>query len=190
MEGKWACFYRIGYLLAYFSNLWRSRHTYSILKNIKCNSSIELGAGTGLMANYLSKKTSVNITLLEKDRLLAERLKMRFPHKEIINTDFFKFKTSRKWGLVYSIGVIEHYQDKQRLDAIKVHKKLSSKYILIAVPTNSVFRKLFLHPLVEYSVGYEKLYNPGELVSEFRQCGLKMIDIKQNILGVTVLAQL
>lgn len=187
-QNSWSRFYQTFFLFAQLSSIWRARHTYSLIRDLKINTLLELGAGTGLCAQFLASKTRAQTTLLEKDPQLATKLKEENPDKEIIQADLFKFNTKRKWDLVYSLGVIEHFSDKQRIKAIKTHQKLSSQYVLIAVPMNSSIRKCLISLEKAYSISC-KLYQTGELEKEFQKAGLKPWRIKKNVLGITILSK-
>ncbi len=193
-QGPWSRLYQSFYLLAYLSSLWRARHTYSLVRDLKINSLLELGAGTGLCAHFLAAKTKAQTALLEKDAQLAVKLKEKYKDKKIIQADLFNFNTKKKWDLVYSLGLIEHFPDEQRIKAIKLHRKLSSKYILIAVPVVSFIKRYLFYPSIKfYSSRYDlvppKLYQPGELEKEFQKAGLKPWRIKKNPLGITILSK-
>lgn len=188
-QNSWSRFYQTFFLFAQLSSIWRARHTYSLIRDLKINTLLELGAGTGLCAHFLASKTKAQTSLLEKDRQLIAKLKEKNPDKEIIQADLFKFNIKRKWDLVYSLGVIEHFPDEQRIKAIKIHQKLSSQYVLVAVPVESFIRKYLFYPLEKmYPVSY-RLYRPGELEKEFQKAGLKPWRIKKNVLGITILSK-
>lgn len=193
-QSGWSDFFQTFYLLAYLSSVWRARHTYSLIRDLKINTLLELGAGTGLCAHFLAAKTKAQTTLLDKDRQLVTKLKEKYPDKEIIHADLFNFSTKRKWDLVYSLGLIEHFPDEKAIKAIKIHKKLSSQYVLIAVPVESFIMKYLFYPLrryqlSKYHLSYHKFYKPGDLEKEFQKAGLKPWRIKKNPLGITILSK-
>jgi len=192
-QNNWSKYFQTFYFLAYLSSFWRARHTYSLINDLKIKTFLELGAGTGLCAHFLATKTKARATLLDKDSCLTKNLKKRYPDKKIINADLFNFNTKKQWDLVYSLGVIEHFSDEQRIRAIEIHKKLSSQYILIAIPIESLVRKYLFYPLEnyylnKYHLNYQ-LYQPGDLEKEFQQAGLQPWRIKKNSLGATILAK-
>lgn len=188
-ESSWGNYYNKYLFLARLSSLWRSRYTYNLIKDLKIRSILELGAGTGYCSSYFANKFKVKPTLLDKDKLIVDKLKTRFPGFEIIHSDLFDFKTKRHWELVFSLGVIEHFQKKQRIEAIKIHKRFSSKYVLIAVPLKSFVRNYLLRSHTADYVGYEKLYNQDELIEECNKADLKYWKITTNPLGITILAK-
>lgn len=171
------------------TSIWRSRQTYSLLKDIRILSFLELGAGTGYCAQYLYKRSGAAVSLLDKDRNLIKNLKIRYPHFQIINNDLFKFRSNRKWDLVYSLGVIEHFSPHLRLNAIQVHRNLSAKYVLIAVPKKSFIQEHLLSILYNRYLDPFKLYTPKELFVEIRKAKLKILKVKIDPISITVLAQ-
>ncbi len=186
---NWHGFFQENFLLNYFTSFWRSRNTYNIIKRHKIKSILELGAGTGLCAKYLSEKTQAAITLLDRDPNLVEILKVRFPNFDIVKKDLFKFKTRQKWDLVYSLGVIEHFSSQQRIQALKIHRHLSRKFILISVPTDSFIQKNILYPIYTKYIGPYKMYQPQEMINEIKQAELKIIKVSISLFSMTVLAE-
>lgn len=107
-------------------------------KNIK--SSIELGGFPGYYTVFLKKYHHLDTTLLDYfvhpplvDELLAvNQLKREDIH--VIETDLFQFNTEKKYDLVLSCGLIEHFKDTE--DIIKRHIDLVSDNgkLLITLP--------------------------------------------------------
>ena len=64
---------------------------------------IEIGPGTGVFTQYFYKK-GVDLILIEKDNLLAEKLTELFPNAKIINRDFLELNLN-------SLGLKSHEKD-------------------------------------------------------------------------------
>lgn len=186
----WGEYYSKNAYLALITNQWRKRHTFSLIRNLDIKNALEIGAGTGFCADFFAKKKHLKLTLLDNDKKIIKRLKNTHPDKQIVHADILQFETQQKWDLVYSLGVIEHFKDNDREKVITMHKKLSSNYVLIAVPVDSFIRRKILNPIIERQIGYEKLYRKHELKKEMVAAGLKPIKTKSNFLGTTILAQI
>ncbi|MGY3055043.1 SAM-dependent methyltransferase [Pedobacter sp. UYEF25] len=93
------------------------RQLAQVIKENKIESAIELGGFPGYYAVFLKKYFQLEVTLLdyfvhppvinqllEKNGLSAKDIK-------IIETDLFNYQTDKKYGLVLSCGLIEHFND-------------------------------------------------------------------------------
>ena len=164
---------------------WRKRNSFgwktyswlatkSVLKalqGLRIKSVLELGGGSGLAAKKIAQHFRSKLTLLDNDQGAYEAF-LKFSNcGEYLRKDALSFKTKRKWDLVFSLEVLEHFPKKQRLEFIKIHQRLSLKYILIAAPSNSWFRRgySFLR-----SSSIEKLYSEKEFKDEIKEAGLKL----------------
>lgn len=100
---------------------------------------IEFGSGTGVLALYLSTLNK-KITVLDKDKDMINLSKKYFLNKfkngniKYICEDIKSFKVKDKYDVCYSIGILEHYSDKQIIDLIVKQTKISN-YIIFGIPT-------------------------------------------------------
>lgn len=150
---------------------------------------LELGGGSGLAAKAITQKLKARLTLMDNDPGAYEAFKRFSNYGEYLRKDFFSFQTKRRWDLVFSLGVIEHFSKDKRIEAIKIHRCLSSKYVLIAVPANSWLRRNFLHKKQNKVIPYEKLYSLDGLKKEFIEVGLGPWRSGENIWAVWVLSR-
>ncbi|MBU3907052.1 MAG: class I SAM-dependent methyltransferase [Nanoarchaeota archaeon] len=124
-----------------------------LLKDVKFKEPIkilEFGCGTGYLDLFLAKKFNVKkITAIELNKKMVEITRKTLApldcEKEIVNKDFFKFKTNEQYNLVHSQGVIEHFDSKKRLELLKKHYDSTKKggYCIVYFPTPSIAYRFF-----------------------------------------------
>jgi len=100
---------------------------------------LEIGCGTALEILAPLSARGFRVTGIDKEKDMIELAKHNFKmlglKGRFINQDIFKFNTNKKFDLVLSIGLIEHFSKNKILELVKLHKKLSEKYIVLIVPT-------------------------------------------------------
>lgn len=126
---------------------------YIIENFVKNKSIIEIGGYPGLILAFIKLKYNSNVHLLDYyvDQDLINNIEScnGLPKNSIqlINTDFFKYKTEQKFDFVFSNGFIEHFADTD--DVIKRHIDLMSNksQLLILLPNlrglNGLIHKWF-----------------------------------------------
>ncbi|MBK5194555.1 MAG: methyltransferase domain-containing protein [Proteiniphilum sp.] len=104
------------------------------------DSFIEIGGFPGLFAAWFYKQGITDVTVLDfhMEREIVRKLEKINGLKEdsiqCIHTDFFTFKSEKKYDVVFSSGFIEHFEDTR--DVIKRHVELLSEngQMLILIP--------------------------------------------------------
>ena len=71
----------------FFVNENLGNYIINILANSNCTSVVEIGPGLGFFTEKLVKKFK-NVTVIEKDKEIAQNLKFQFPKVLVINNDF------------------------------------------------------------------------------------------------------
>ena len=71
----------------FFVNENLGNYIINILANSNCTSVVEIGPGLGFFTEKLIKKFE-NVTVIEKDKEIAQNLKFQFPKVLVINNDF------------------------------------------------------------------------------------------------------
>lgn len=102
---------------------------YDLLKKIKFNEPIqilEFGCGTGYINFCLSKKFNIKkITLVDLNKRMLSVSRKALSNvdfkTEFINENFFNIKYYKKYHLVHSQGVIEHFEKNKRIQLLKKH---------------------------------------------------------------------
>jgi len=116
----------------------KRKELYNLLNKYPKNSKIlEAGCGTSALSIYLSKKLNITGIDLNKDMLyLAKKMntsfngKVKYYSEDIFNMSF----KSNSFDVVYSHGVLEHFNESKIINAINEGLRVSKKYI-ISVPT-------------------------------------------------------
>lgn len=101
---------------------------------------IELGAGTGILALYISTMNNNKVDALDKDYdmiLLSRKYFLsKFENSNInyLCEDIRNINVIEKYDVCYSIGILEHYNDSEIIELI--NKQISiSDYVIFGVPT-------------------------------------------------------
>lgn len=139
------------------------------------------------MAKLIGRKFNYQLTLIDNNRE-AYRLFRRISNfGQYVFKDFFKYHPRRKFDLVFSFGVIEHYPIRwKRLEVIKLHKRLAGKYVAIFVPKDCWLVRQFFHFPEK---GFEKLYRQEELEKELKDAGFHVLQFFENIRAIGYLCE-
>lgn len=134
----------------YWDNYWSNYQYDSIPKKLvfekymplisKGNDFIEIGGFPGLFAAAFYLRGIKDITILDfyinKDLIRNFEIKNNLPEGTIkyIESDFFDFKSEKKYDIVFSYGFIEHFEN--TTDVINRHINLMSENgkLLIIIP--------------------------------------------------------
>ncbi len=100
---------------------------------------LEVGCGTGVVSTYLANK-GFDVTSLDKDQemlKIAKEISMNYskrPH--FIKKDINKLNYPRNhFGVVFSHGVLEHFNDSQIIYLLKEQLKICHT-LIFSIPTN------------------------------------------------------
>lgn len=154
----------------------------------KLNSSIEIGGFPGHYSIYLKKKFGFEVSLLDyvihegiiKKLQLQNRLKT--DDIEIIEGNIFEFETKKRYDLVFSNGLIEHFDDTELI--IKKHVELlsDSGTLFISLPNfrgfNGWLQKNF--DKENYAIHNISSMDIKRLTDICKKLNLKNIEVKYN----------
>jgi len=123
--------------------------------NLNQKSFIEIGCAPGRYLIFFNKEFNCDVSGIEytneginmtKDNLKIENIPIN-----LINEDIMKLKTDRKWEIVFSAGLIEHFKEPKKI--INKISENNSKYIITIIPNyrylNLLFLKLFRKDLIK-----------------------------------------
>lgn len=169
------------------------------LKLSSKSSIIELGCGTGKNSLKMSKIYGSKISLIDNCNLILRRAKKNFEKNNVkanfILKNVFKINTKKRYDLVLSDGLIEHFTGSKRKKLFKIHKSLMKDggYLLFFVPLSSSlywFSRKFLEKLGLWKWDEVPLFKE-EILEFCHENNLKPIKISNLFFGlwVGVLAQ-
>lgn len=159
-----------------------------IIVNNSIKTSLEIGGFPGHYSIYLKKKFNIDVTLLDyviHEDIIKKLLSCNRLEEEeliILEANIFKFKESRKYNLVFSNGLIEHFDDTKLI--IQKHTDLLSSggVLFLSLPNfkslNGWFQKKF--DLANYEKHNINSMDLELLKSICQELGLKNIDVKYH----------
>ena len=101
---------------------------------------MELGAGTGVLALYISSLYNNKVDALDKDHDMISLSKKYFLSKfknsniNYLCNDIRNINIKEKYDVCYSIGILEHYNDDEIIELINKQVAIS-KYVIFGIPT-------------------------------------------------------
>ncbi len=101
---------------------------------------MELGAGTGVLALYISSLYNNKVDALDKDHDMISLSKKYFLSKfknsniNYLCNDIRNINIKEKYDVCYSIGILEHYNDDEIIELIN-KQVFISKYVIFGIPT-------------------------------------------------------
>lgn len=100
---------------------------------------MELGSGTGILALKIASLGN-KVIALDSDKDMIALSKKYFlkefdnPSITYINKDIREYDVKGKFDVIYSIGILEHYTDKEIVELINKQLVLSN-YVIFGIPT-------------------------------------------------------
>jgi len=181
------------FLLEFLDNI-QSRGCFQIyLKLLKCKklpkkiNIIELGSGTGKLSLKLYKFfNNCKCTLVDYSKSALELSKRKFKENNIHNQNFIyanvlEFKTKKKYDIVHSGGLIEHFSGSELNKIVRKHVELCKKngLIIIMVPAPLLWYKLYrktMECLGKWPKNIETPMDEHYLVQLTEKNGIKVLD--------------
>lgn len=155
-----------------------------IVNEKKIASAIELGGFPGYYGIFLKKYHDVKVSLLDyfvHPKILKDVLKINDLSErdvEIIETDLFTYQPQKKYDLVLSCGLIEHFKDTKDIIAKHVPFLNDGGTLLITLPNfkgvNGWVQKNF--DRYNFDKHYLDCMNPDFLAQIAKDLGLKNVE--------------
>jgi 2-polyprenyl-3-methyl-5-hydroxy-6-metoxy-1,4-benzoquinol methylase len=168
----------------YLSNYY---HIENCLGNLKGMKILEVGSGTGQVSAYLaSKGASIHLVDISKKSLDFSKKyfkSLKLP-VSLYNQDAFDMKfTSKSFDFVWNGGVIEHFNDEEKIIMIgKMWKLVKPGGKLLITTPNSLdipfmFAKKILELRKKWTFGFENNISIKKMVNLAKIAGVSNIDI-------------
>lgn len=157
---------------------------HQIVNERKITSAIELGGFPGYYGIFLKKYHHIKVSLLDyfvhpkilKDVLAINNLSES--EVEIIETDLFTYQPQKKYDLVLSCGLIEHFKDTKDIITKHVPFLNDEGTLLITLPNfkgvNGWVQKKF--DRYNFNKHYLDCMNPDFLAETAKDLGLKNVE--------------
>jgi SAM-dependent methyltransferase len=131
---------------------------------------LEVGCGSALSGIYLSHR-GYDVTCMdnnEKVLNIAHESCRRLEGKIKLELgDMFNLDTSKKYDIIFSSGVIEHFPKEKAFEALQIQAKMINDALFIAVPSK--------YTLKPENFGDHVVYEPLELRRIMKKLRLKVI---------------
>lgn len=169
-ENFWATNFGNEYILRNQDEKLISNNTVffsKVLNNTQqINSVIELGSNIGLNLMALQRlKPNLSVSAVEINQEATKKLKDNIPSCEVHESSILDFKSSQKWDLVFTKGVLIHIHPDKLKDVYDLMYNCSDRYILIAEYYNP-------SPVeIEYRGHSNKLFKrdfAGDMLDQFK----------------------
>lgn len=150
-ESHWSNNFRIqctklGFMGNCILNHQLSKLIFDTSSEIK--SSIEIGAGSGKLSSFLSRKIEACVILDKSMNALniARKVNKKNPNTKFIQSDIFDYKDNCKYDIVVSAGLVEHFNKRKMNYLIEKHLSFTKKTgkCYIAVPSYSDIRAIIV----------------------------------------------
>lgn len=129
------------------------------INKLNIDSVLEVGCRTGELLEGLTANDKVGIDP-EPERGTA------------IITTLEEYTPKRKFDLVFSSGVMEHFERDYVVELLKKQAELSNKYVLTLVPNASCNA----YNAVKHCFEPEDSYSYAELIEQYQKAGIKVVD--------------
>lgn len=145
---------------------------------------LELGAATGFLTKWLLGQCGGSGVLVDKSEASYKAFvaKGGYLTKSItyLIEDVFTLNLEKKFDIVCSFGLIEHFPDKTRI--IDVHKKFikDSGIMIILIPLDTPLSRAFFEVHPELNLGYRELLTKNELCDFLSHYHLQVVRTQES----------
>ncbi len=156
-----------------------------IMNKNSISTALEIGGFPGHYSVYLAGKFGIKATVLDfviVPELIRELIKVNHAEIDWIETDLFTFHTDKRFDLVFSNGLIEHFEDTREI--ILKHTELVSKggSFFVSLPNfrgfNGWLQKAF--DPENYAKHYIGCMDPDFLKSVCEDLGMKNVSARYH----------
>lgn len=135
---------------------------------------LELGCGTGRLSRLLLDKGAAHVTMVDssdKALALARDLFKDVPPEKytLVKSDILAFEPTSPHDVVFSSGVVEHFDGEARTTIIHKHLQLARTTAVIIHPTDTLYARLFSKfPVAVALYGFQRPYSDAEMEAAIR----------------------
>ena len=126
-------------LLGLTGNLFLNREIgkYIVQNANNLGSFIEIGAGSGYLSKLMSEKFR-ECFILDRSKFALEISSKRAKKAHSILCDVFEFNKKEEFDVVVSLGLVEHFNEKEMQNLISIHIEIAKKdgCVFILVPAH------------------------------------------------------
>lgn len=136
---------------------------------------LELGSGTGRLSYLLLQAGAAKVTLVDNSRKALELSTGLFrdvpaERHAIVDGDVFDVALEEAFDVVFSSGLIEHFDGDARQRIIDVHLQHTREDLLILHPSNRLYNRVFDRtPMARKRYGFARTFSETELEGRIRQ---------------------
>jgi cyclopropane fatty-acyl-phospholipid synthase-like methyltransferase len=150
---------------------------------------IELGSGCGELSAGMVKRYGGTATLVDNSAEALRSANAVFKSfgvkASLVKKDLFKFNPKKKYDVVHSEGLIEHFLGDEQKKIVDAHKKCAKKggYVLISVPRPAWYYRLAkksMEKIGKWPFGFENAMTKNTLRSAMERSGLKVIRLEER----------
>ena len=161
-----------------------------LLKGTNLNKAhiLELGCGSGINSiNLLKDHACEKAVLVDFSQQAIEIAKdyTKNYRVEIIHADIFNLDLKKKFDFVFSIGLIEHFVEDRRNEAVKILRQITKNdgLIMIIVPKKTFFSYIlkFFNQVQGYQ---EEFFSDQEIEGLFKKNGLDIVKKSEMLFGI------
>ena len=128
---------------------------------------IELGCGRGVVSHLLNEYDPKSITLMDFSKEALLRAKNIFSSSKNIfylEGDLLNIKSEKKYDIVFSSGVVEHFSGKLRKQAIDKHFEISKDKVIFIVPAKPHYNTVrHRKPKTIDAFGWQEAFSKNEM---------------------------
>lgn len=136
---------------------------------------LELGSGTGRLSYLLLRAGAASTTLVDNSRKALELSRALFRDEApecyaIEDADVFEFAPDGPYDLVFSSGLIEHFDGEARQRIVDIHLQHAARDVLILHPSNRLYNRIFDRtPMAQRRYGFARTFSEAELTERIHK---------------------
>ncbi len=182
----------------YYFTVWRNYQFLIHGLSIPQGQLLELGSSTGQISLRLALKYNLSPTLVDKSLVALTQAYQNFRLKQIsptlLNKDIMDFRVNKRFDVVHSHGLLEHFSGEERRSVFYTHKLHTRKggWLICLVPCPDIFyhiKRWYLEKMGQWIFGFEEPIHTKEFIHLFTDENLIIRRIRRFPGWVGIVAQ-